>query len=241
MRYGIISDIHGNFEALDVAIGHLKSLDVDAFVCVGDIVGYGADPNSCMDAVRDLTEKVVAGNHDCAAVGLTDIEHFNQYARESALWTARNLNAAHNQYIKMLPLTLSLENALIVHATPNEPQQWSYLMTQFQFMNAFHHFAEKICFIGHSHLPIVFQQSEQSSGPVEGTLFHLVDRSRYIVNVGSVGQPRDNDPRLCCCLYDSSKMTVELLRLEYDVGRAQDKIRQAGLPEFLAQRLAFGE
>jgi predicted phosphodiesterase len=241
MRYGIISDIHGNREALDAAVRHLTSVGVDEFVCVGDIVGYGADPNTCMETVRNLTEKTVAGNHDYAAVGLTDIEHFNQYAREAAVWTAARLKATHSSYIKELPLTFSLEKALVVHSTPHQPHQWFYLITHFQFLAAFQHFSEKICFIGHSHQPLVFEKGKNSSGPVDGSVFQLNDASRYVVNVGSVGQPRDNDSRLCCCLYDSNEMTVELVRLEYDVEQAQDKIRKAGLPEFLAKRLAFGE
>lgn len=241
MRYGFLSDIHGNKEALDAAVQHLTSAGVDEFVCVGDIIGYGADPNPCMDTVRALTEKVIAGNHDHAAVGLTDIEHFNQYAREAAVWTAQKLHTAHSSYIKMLPLTLSLKNALVVHSTPYQPQQWFYLMTHFQFVAAFQNFTEKICFIGHSHQPIVFEKGLKSTGPVNGSIFPLADESRYIINVGSVGQPRDNDSRLCCCIYDSNKKTVELIRLEYDIRQAQEKIRRAGLPEFLAQRLAHGE
>ena len=241
MRYGIISDIHGNLEALDVAVRHLEAMGVDQFVCLGDVVGYGADPNGCMNIVCGLTDMVVAGNHDHAAIGLTDLEHFNQYAKEAALWTARTLDPAHREYIETLPFVLSMEQAMGVHATPYEPQRWAYLMTHYQFLASFGHFTEKVCFIGHSHQPVVYEKGESSHGPRNDAKVSLVDGSRYIVNVGSVGQPRDNDSRLCCCIYDSGKMTVELVRLEYNVGQAQEKIRQAGLPEFLAQRLAYGE
>jgi predicted phosphodiesterase len=241
MKYGIISDIHGNQEALDVAVRHLEAMGVDEFVCLGDVVGYGADPNSCMKIVRGLTNRIVAGNHDHAAVGLTDLQHFNQYAKEAALWTARHLDIEHQECIKELPLSLSLEHALAVHATPQEPQRWAYLMTHFQFVASFEHFGQKICFIGHSHQPLLYEKGSESIGPVNETKLSLAQDSRYIINVGSVGQPRDNDSRLCCCVYDSSEMTVELVRLEYNVDQAQEKIRKAGLPEFLAQRLAHGE
>lgn len=241
MRYGIISDIHGNGEALEVAVHHLESAAVDQFVCVGDVVGYGADPNRCMDMVKELTDTIVAGNHDHAAIGLTDTGHFNQHAKASTVWTAQNLAAEHKKYIEVLPLTLRLEGALVVHATPYHPQQWYYLLTHFQFVAAFQHFTERVCFIGHSHQPVVFEKGVNFAGPLPGTTFSLLDGSRYIINVGSVGQPRDRDPRLCCCIYDSGQKSVELIRLEYDVAKAQEKIRKAGLPEFLAQRLARGE
>ena len=241
MRYGIISDIHANGEALDEAIQYLESAHVDEYVCVGDVVGYGADPNRCMDIVTGLTHAIVAGNHDHAAAGLTDIEYFNEYARASAIWTAEHLHDVHKGYIKTLPLTLRLGDALFVHSTPYHPQEWYYLLTHFQFVAAFQHFTEKICFIGHSHQPIVFEKGHTSTGPLKGTAFSLFDGSQYIVNVGSIGQPRDKDARLCCCIYDSTEGTVELIRLEYDVAKAQEKIRKAGLPEFLAHRLAHGE
>ena len=241
MRYGIFSDVHGNREALDVTVEYLTSAGVDRYVCVGDIVGYGADPNECLDVIRELTEAVVVGNHDHAAVGRTDTEYFNQYAKVAALWTSEKLTEDHKKYIEMLPMTLQLEEALVVHSTPYQPEKWYYLLTHFQFVAAFQHFSERICFIGHSHQPVVFEKGEKFLGPLKDSSFSLSDGSRYIINVGSVGQPRDSDPRLCCCIYDSCDQTLELIRLEYNVALAQDKIRQAGLPDFLAQRLARGE
>ena len=241
MRYGIISDIHGNKEALEVAVGHLESAGIDRFICVGDIVGYGADPDQCLDIVKELTDDIVAGNHDHAAVGLTDIENFNQHAKIAVLWTSEQLTAEHKDSIKSFPMTLQLDGALVVHSTPFHPEKWFYLLTHFQFVAAFQQFTEQLCFIGHSHQPLVFEKGNQHTGPLKGETFSLVDGSRYIVNVGSIGQPRDRDPRLSCCIYDSTEKTVELIRLEYDVALAQEKIREAGLPDYLAQRLAHGE
>jgi len=241
MKYGIISDIHGNQEALEVAVHHLEGMGVETFLCLGDVVGYGANPNACMNIVRELTDTIVAGNHDHAAVGLTDLEHFNQYAKAAAVWTADNLDEDHRTFIKALPLTLSVDHAIAVHSTPYEPQRWAYLMTHYQFVASFGHFTEKICFIGHSHQPILYEKGAETIGPHAGTKIALAEEKRYIVNVGSVGQPRDNDARLCCCVYDSTAMTVELVRLEYNIDQAQEKIRKAGLPEFLARRLAYGE
>ena len=241
MRYGIISDIHGNREALEVAVRYLESAALDAFICVGDIVGYGADPDQCLDIVRGLTDEIVAGNHDHAAVGLTDIENFNQHAKMAVLWTSEQLTLEHKNYLESLPMTLQLDEALVVHSTPHHPEKWFYLLTHFQFVAAFQQFTERICFIGHSHQPVVFEKGKNFTGPLKGDTFSLTDGSRYIINVGSVGQPRDRDPRLSCCIYDSTEKTVELIRLEYEVAEAQEKIRKAGLPEYLAQRLAHGD
>lgn len=241
MRYGIISDIHGNQEALEAALQHLTLRDVDEFVCVGDMVGYGAGPNECVNRIREITDKIVAGNHDHAAVGLTSIDSFNEYAREAVLWTEAVLTQENRHFIRTLPFTLTLEGACVVHASPCEPEQWHYLFTDAELSRNFRCFVQQVCFIGHSHQPFVFEEGKSFLGAGQNHVFLMLDGSRYIINVGSVGQPRDRNEQLCCHIYDSQKRTVERIRLPYDVGRAQARIRSAGLPEFLARRLAYGE
>ena len=241
MKYGIISDIHGNQEALEAALQHLASRRVDELVCVGDMVGYGADPNACVNTIREITETIVAGNHDHAAVGLTSIDSFNEYAKEAVLWTGVVLSEENKQLIRTLPFSLTLGDALVVHASPYEPEQWHYLFTEAELHMTFRHFSQQVCFIGHSHHPFLFREGGSFVTPQHDHLYPLPDGSRYIVNVGSVGQPRDHNPQLCCHIYDNEEQMIERIRLPYDIGRAQGKIRNAGLPEFLARRLAYGE
>ncbi len=241
MKYGIISDIHGNQEALEVALQHLAARQVDEIICVGDMVGYGADPNGCVNRVKEVTDKIVAGNHDYAAVGLTSIDSFNDYAREAVLWTEAVLTEENKHFIRTLPFTLTLGEMLVVHASPHEPEQWHYLLAEAELQAAFRHFAQQVCLIGHSHQPLLFEEGRSFVDPGQGCFFSLLDSSRYIVNVGSVGQPRDHNPQLCCHIYDSEKRMMERIRLPYDISRAQARIRSAGLPEFLARRLAYGE
>lgn len=246
MRYAVISDIHGNLEALQAALRYLDSERIDEYICVGDIVGYGANPNECVEIIRGLTDKVVVGNHDHAAIGLTDISYFNPYARQAVLWTGQVLTPQNRDYLARLPFILELEQELIVHASPNRPQDWGYILSIFDAIVAFKHMESQwqhlpLCFIGHSHQPIVLEKKEDSCRPIWDDFFEVDGSHRYIINVGSVGQPRDGNPRLCYCIYDTEEQTVSIKRAMYDVATAQEKIRRAGLPEILAYRLALGQ
>jgi len=241
MRYALISDIHGNLQALKAVLKALENHQVHQYLCLGDIVGYGANPEECVRLVRSLTDKTVAGNHDYAAVGLTDISYFNPYAREAVLWTAKHLSEESKQYLRDLPLLLKAGPFTLVHSTPESPELWNYIFSPQDALAAFSYFEGSICFVAHSHRPMTFIQ-----GP-RGLQWDFSDRvqiqfgSRYIINPGSVGQPRDGDPRACFAICDTEASEVRILRAKYDLPGAQAAIRAAGLPEILAERLEYGE
>jgi diadenosine tetraphosphatase ApaH/serine/threonine PP2A family protein phosphatase len=225
LKIGIISDIHGNLEALDVAFRRLESEKVDRVYCLGDIVGYGANPNECVEKVRSLCHAAVIGNHDDALVGRTSARYFNSYARAALDWAARVITEDNLAYLKSLPLTRQEDGLFLVHATPLEPSAWNYILHPEDAVVHFEVLPPKtMCFIGHSHVPERFY---------DGT-------GRSIANVGSVGQPRDRDPRACCAVYETQTGTLEWLREVYPVQEAAHKIRAANLPEFLAARLFIG-
>ena len=226
MKIGIISDVHSNLEALEVMLKRLANEKVDRIFCLGDIVGYGANPNECIERVREVSAVCVLGNHDAACTGHTPPDYFNSYARAAIDWTMRVLSEENLEYLKFLPLTYTEDSMFLVHATPKEPAAWNYISTQAE---AEAHFTAlehgTTAFIGHSHVPARFE--------------HTVGKKK-IINVGSIGQPRDRDPRSCCGLYDTKTGTFEWLREVYPVQEAARKIRHAGLPEFLAVRLFIG-
>jgi len=250
MRIAILSDIHANLEALEALLDHLQGISVDEYICLGDIVGYGANPNECMERIRALTDRVVVGNHDHAAVGLADIVYFTPHAREAARWTADRLAPEHWLYLKQLPFTLTLDNAFYVHSRPDRPEEWRYVFTPWDVRASMDCVETRFCFIGHSHRPFIcVEERDHPPGTREGSgdlkfLYPFVrigPDTRVLVNVGSVGQPRDRDAKASCALMDEEAGTVEIVRVEYDIPRAQRKILRAGLPEFNAERLEYGE
>jgi predicted phosphodiesterase len=240
MRYAILSDIHSNLEALEAVIDDLAGQEVETVLCLGDVVGYGADPNECARRIRGLVSHIVAGNHDLAAVGQTDVSYFNPHAKRAIAWTAQKLEPDSIRYLSELPYTVRIENVLLVHATPSEPAAWNYLLSLPAARAEFEAFTESICFIGHSHQPLFFSTNGHSR-ILKTDRLECSGTERYIINVGSVGQPRDGDPRSCYAIFDSQTGTVELRRVVYDTRVAQKKILQAGLPPVLAVRLARGE
>ncbi|MFH1010772.1 MAG: metallophosphoesterase family protein [bacterium] len=225
MRIGFLSDIHGNVEALDVALAALQALRPERLYCLGDIVGYGANPNECIEKVRQTCQAVVLGNHDAALIGHTGIQYFNSYAQEAIVWTSKVITEENLAFLRGIPLALSLHGLLMVHATPRDPAHWDYIFSAREARRHFEVMEEPMAFIGHSHIPAEF--SDEKTG-------------RRIINIGSVGQPRDGDPRLCCGLFDSEIGTFQCIREVYPVQDAAARIRRAGLPEFLAQRLLLG-
>lgn len=243
MRLAIISDIHSNLEALEAVLAHIADQSVERVVCLGDIVGYGADPNPCCERIRNLTDDVVAGNHDHASIGLLDAFAFNPNARTAALWTDRMLLIENRKYLEKLKLTIVLPevDATLVHSTPSRPEAWRYLYDPYGAIYEFDSFNTWCCFVGHTHSPGAFVQD--AGGRVTFVpLDHisLQKELRYLINVGSVGQPRDGDPRASYLVFDTETSTCDLHRVEYDIHTAQKKITQAGLPHFLAERLQHG-
>lgn len=241
MRYCVFGDVHGNLEALDAVIADARRQGVDRWVCVGDIVGYGASPSECIDRVQSLTMHVVAGNHDCATVGRTELEYFNLIARDAVLWTRTQLSPADKKFLRDLPLTLAVDDLLLAHATVHEPELFGYIDCDSSARRSFEAMDGKLAFVGHSHVPVAFFYDDKKQVLyTKDPFFELDIGSKAIVNAGSVGQPRDDDPRACYAIYDSRRRTVAIYRIQYDVEEAKRKILDAGLPEVLGMRLLFG-
>jgi predicted phosphodiesterase len=241
MRIGILSDIHSNLEAFESVINYAESENVDEYICLGDIVGYGANPNRCVEIVRDLTSKIVAGNHDYGVCGKTDIYYFNDVARQALKWTRENISEENLAFLRSLPLKLEDEQSIFVHSTPSSPEDWNYIMNMYDSVKEFKQLEKKLCFIGHSHQPVIFSttlDNQVSESLDESLIFNK--NKKYIVNAGSIGQPRDGNPKASFLLYDTDKDKITYSRIEYDIKKAQDKIIKAGLPPFLAKRLEIG-
>jgi diadenosine tetraphosphatase ApaH/serine/threonine PP2A family protein phosphatase len=210
-------------------------------LCLGDTVGYGADPLACVELVAQQAQAIVGGNHEYAVAGRLDLAWFNRYARAAAEWTQEHLDDDHRAYLAALPLISEVGEATLVHASPAQPEEWEYLVSAEDGFAAFPHFVTRWCFVGHSHVPGAW--SLGSSGPEHhpGTVEIRAERGRrYIVNVGSVGQPRDRDPRAAYAIWDVEAGHVTIRRVTYDVATARRKITEAGLPRFLADRLSAG-
>lgn len=241
-RLAVISDIHGNLHALDAVLAAIDEIKPDALICLGDVVGYGAFPNECIDRLREREIPTLAGNHDQAAIGLTPIRYFNEIAKMALEWTSAQLLPDNADWLKNLPFTTELDDFFFVHASPNDPEQWGYVLTFGDARQAFTKFPHRFGFIGHSHQPAFIQLNgdeltcpEDLNQPVRIRI-----GPRYLVNVGSVGQPRDRNPAACFVLVDMKQGQVTFQRVAYDVEAAQRAIRMASLPEELAARLGYG-
>ena len=241
MRYAIISDIHANLEALEKVAESIEEKKIDHIICLGDLVGYGPNPKECIEYIHNLANIVLAGNHDYAAVGLTDTNYFNYYAKTAVEWTSTLLNPQEKLLLANAPLTHEKGPATFVHATPREPAAWDYIMSLEDALANFKHFESQVCFIGHSHVPVVLDLNGMKNCKLlKSTSVTLEPGHRYIINVGSVGQPRDRDIRASFGIFDDDMLHFELVRIEYPVKITQSKIIQLNLPLFLAERLGKG-
>ena len=240
MRYGLISDIHGNLEALQAVLDLLLKERIDRYLCIGDVVGYGADPKACMRLIKKLEPAaLVAGNHEWGTVELLGLEYFNEYAREAVIWTKRALSKDDADYLKSFRLVYEDEAMTLVHGTLDAPAEFHYLLNSHDAYLTMMQMKTPVCFVGHSHIPGIFYYDDGvvSLRPAKVK----VDRDkRYVINIGSVGQPRDSDPRASYAIYDNEDDTVEIRRAAYDIKKAQGKILEAGLPKVLAYRLSEG-
>ncbi|MFQ5823971.1 MAG: metallophosphoesterase family protein [bacterium] len=242
MRYAIISDIHGNLEALQKVLAEIDKKQVDEILCLGDIVGYGPNPNECVNIIREIAKVTLAGNHDYAPLGKLDVSYFNPWARSAIHWTADELTQSSRDFLLSLPLKIERDGLTIVHSTPYNPEEWNYIITIGDAVRNFPEFSDKVCFVGHSHVPIIMSENENVDyHVVRENPLKLKRSTRYIINVGSVGQPRDLNPKAAYAIYDNSKKVYELFRVEYDIAETQRKIRITSLPEFLAERLEKGQ
>jgi putative phosphoesterase len=232
MKLAIISDIHSNLEALQAVLAHIDSMNVSAVYCLGDIVGYGANPDECVEVMRSRNIQSVAGNHDKAVIGEISVEYFSEAARRGVEWTRSNISSRNIEFLSGLSYQLQVDNALLVHSSPDSPESFRYLFDQDDAEESFGVLKETICFVGHTHRPTIF---------CEDGITQILDRGkRYIVNVGSVGQPRDGNWRSCFALYDTEQFSVNYIRVDYDVESTIQKIIAAGLPKKLADRLLIG-
>lgn len=242
MRYGIISDIHANLEALETVIDALQEAKVDEIICLGDVVGYGPDPEKCVELVRQNCKYSLAGNHDHALLGLIDTRFFNQFAKKSVEWTKVQLSKKSTEYLHSLPLIEKIENFTIVHASPSRPETWNYILSIDDAADNFTYIQGVCCFVGHSHVPIILEKNNDNKVVIKRNYnLELDQEKQYIINIGSVGQPRDLDPRAAYAIFDSETYRFDLARARYDMSITQKKIIERGLPAYLAERLSSGQ
>ncbi|RJP29790.1 MAG: metallophosphoesterase [Candidatus Omnitrophota bacterium] len=241
MRYGIFSDIHSNLEALDSVLDSYKHEAIDRYFCIGDIVGYAANPNECIELIRSKNVVCVAGNHDWASVGLFALDNFNPLAKEAVIWTRTRLNSDNIDYLQSLDLIYSDDDFTMVHGTLDRPQEFNYMSGGYTAWDSFEAMDNHICFVGHTHVPEIYiRKPDDYLESRKEDILSIEDDCSYIVNVGSTGQPRDGDRRAAYCIYDTQKRKLEIRRIDYDFLQTKRKITDAGLPEFLAQRLEIG-
>ena len=242
MSWAIVSDIHSNLEALDAVLADLDRLRPDALVCLGDFVGYGASPNECVERLRPRLAAAVAGNHDWAACGRMRLGSFSGDAAQAARWTGAQLSPGTRDYLLGLPLTARWEGALLVHASPASPESWAYVLSPGDAEEEMDAYEGPLGFIGHSHYPGSFDRDLRGAMRYSREAeIRLEPGHRYLVNVPSVGQPRDGDPRAGYLVVDDEAGTLRHVRIAYDVAGAMSRIREAGLPRFLSERLLAGE
>lgn len=263
MKYAIFSDIHANTEALSVALNKCNELGVNKYLCLGDIVGYNSNPKECLDIMRSLDiAGVVKGNHDEYVSNNDEVmEGFNPYAKQAVLWTKAQLDQDDLDWLANLPLktTIREANITLVHATLDTPDAWGYIFDTHHAADNFSYQFTQLCFCGHSHIPVTFCKKPITlfkEQPIEiidswgdsGTNYeesHSISLEiktgyKYLINIGSVGQPRNHDPRTSFAVYDDETQLVTRYMLPYDIGATQAKIIEAGLPEKLAFRLEHG-
>ena len=241
MRFAIFGDIHANLEALNAVLADAKAHGVTHYVCLGDVVGYAANPGECLEIVRSLECPVVQGNHDEQACANDDLAGFNPLAQHAIDWTRQQLSTEQKDWLRALKLVRQVRDFTIVHATLDTPQRWGYIFNQLDAEASFNYQHTQLCFYGHTHAPKAYVREGTH---VRGQTFEslLIEAGKkYFVNVGSVGQPRDGDWHASYCLYTPAEQAIQLRRLEYDIWSAQDKILAAGLPQRLADRLALGK
>lgn len=237
MIYGIVGDIHSNGDALTAIFEEMRRERVDGVLCVGDIVGYAAEPTECVDLIRESAVAVVAGNHDYATVGKSPVNYFNADARSAILWTAERLSRGALDYLKNLPLVERLPDITLVHGSLHRPEFFDYVTTIIEARLAFDKLETSVCFYGHTHVPLGILLADGKISVNTGNEYDLSKAEKSLINVGSVGQPRDWDIRASYALYDTEKKIVKIHRIKYNVDLAADKIYAAGLPRFNALRL----
>ena len=240
MKYAILGDIHSNLEALEAVLAHSREQKCTNYVSVGDIVGYGPNPRECVDIIRGFNCPVVVGNHDEYCAARTDLSGFNPMAADAIKWTRGQLTEEQVQWLHDLKYIRTVESFTIVHATLDLPEKWAYVFDKLAASASFNYQHTAVCFNGHTHVPIAFVRGPSG---IQGGLYSKIKIEvgrKYFINVGSIGQPRDRNVKAAYATFDLLNNVIELHRVDYDFSKTQEKIRQAGLPLVLADRLEQG-
>jgi predicted phosphodiesterase len=240
MKYAIIADIHANLEAFQVVLQDIEKQKCTHVACLGDVVGYNANPKECLDTVRAMNIPCVKGNHDEFCSSDTPREGFSPHAAEAGNWTRGKLTEDDRKWLRELKFLRLVSNFTIVHATLDAPQRWGYVFDKLAAAASFTYQNTPVCFFGHTHVPVAFIRDSVVRGD-SYSKFRVQPGRKYFINVGAVGQPRDGNPKAAYVIYDMDEGSIELRRLEYDIASAQKKILEAGLPARLAERLAMGK
>lgn len=240
MRFAIIADIHGNLEALQAVLEDARKQSVTHYACLGDVVGYGANPKECLDIIRGMGMPCVKGNHDeYSASPNQHLEGFNPYAAQAVQWTRQHLTEDDKKWLRELKYIRLVASFSIVHATLDAPDRWGYVFDKLAAAASFTYQNTNVCFFGHTHVPVAFVRDNVVRGG-SFSRFRIEHGRKYFINVGSVGQSRDGVAKATYVIYDLNDGTVELRRIDYDISAAQEKILAAGLPRRLAERLSEG-
>lgn len=239
MRYAIFSDLHANLEATEAVLQDARERECTHFVCLGDVVGYNANPHECVQIVREMDCPVVQGNHDEQASLAASSRGFNELAERAIDWTRAHLTEADKEWLRDLRMSRQIRDFTIVHATLDTPKQWGYVFNNLDAAASFTYQHTTVCFFGHTHVPGAFVRDETVKR-IRVDHMQIESGKKYFINAGSVGQPRDGDWRAAYCIYDLERNIVEERRLKYDLAAAQKKIIEAGLPRLLAERLQLG-
>ncbi|MEM8709894.1 MAG: metallophosphoesterase family protein [Planctomycetota bacterium] len=243
MRYAVLGDIHSNLAALEAVLEEVDRVGVDALIQVGDVVGYGASPSEVIQTLRDRDALVVKGNHDAACVGELDARLFNPDARAGVKFTVGALSKKELRWLADLPLTADTEDCSVSHGTLHRPERFDYVQCTADADPSLDMMDRPVCFVGHTHVPVTIMRLHDAPHRTSYTIERAVDlaeASVAMVNVGSVGQPRDEDSRAAWVLYDAKEASIDMQRVEYDIEREADRIIRAGLPKMLADRLFLG-
>jgi predicted phosphodiesterase len=243
MRYAFIADIHSNLAAFKVVLEDMgRRGGVEELWCLGDIVGYGPEPHECIELLRQYNHVCVVGNHDLASIGRVDTSDFSLDAVAACRWTAKQLSQDDVAYLRNLPQVIQKADFTLVHGSPRRPVE-EYLLSSSNAKENFAFFQTKYCLVGHSHVPAVFKQDESGAclySEFTPNIGLVPGKSRLIINPGSVGQPRDGDPRASYAIYDSEVGMIRLYRINYEVGTTQTSMVERGLPMQLVARLSYG-
>ena len=240
MKFAIFSDIHANLEALEAILQDAEEHACTHFVCLGDVVGYNANPHECVQRVREMDCPIVKGNHDEQASLIESSRDFNELAEHAIEWTREHLTKPDKEWLRDLRFERQVRDFTIVHATLDTPSQWGYVFNNLDAVASFTYQHTTVCFFGHTHVPMAFLRDDGGVRRVKVDQLRVETTKKYFINVGSVGQPRDGDWRAAYCIYQADDNLIEQRRVKYDLHAAQDKIVKAGLPHLLAERLAIG-